>query len=158
MVKAGDIIRASDIAVKSCRANRTSAQSIPHATLTIVAFNSELFDTDGMHSTVTNNSRITIQTAGVYDVGFNGAFAAGSDYTRVRAILRMNGATDIVIGPIGASSSPVEQPVMVSTQYEFDVGDYIEVRVDHINGASAARDLVNVTDRSPHFWATRIGS
>lgn len=158
MPKAGDVVRASDVAVQACRVNRTSAQSIPHATLTIVSFNAELFDTDGMHDTVTNNSRITINTAGFYTVGFNAAFAASGDYTRTRAILRMNGATDIAIGPIGPSSSPVEQPVMVSCVYEFDVGDYIEVRVDHINGASAARDLVNVADRSPHFWAARIGS
>ena len=40
--------------------------SVPNAQTTLIAFNSEMFDTDSMHSTSTNPSRITINTAGKY--------------------------------------------------------------------------------------------
>lgn len=159
MPNAGDIIRASDVAVQACRVNRTVAQSLTDNTLTTIAFDDELFDTDGMHDTVTNNSRITINTAGFYTVGFVGVIAANSDYSRTETYLRINGSTVIAFNlKDGTDLGSQSQTLAVSTVYEFVVGDYIEVRVLQDNSSSAARDLEATGDQSPHFYAARIGS
>lgn len=49
-----------------CVVARSNAQSIPSAIDTAIAFDLELVDTDGMHSTVSNTSRITFGLADRY--------------------------------------------------------------------------------------------
>jgi hypothetical protein len=158
MVNAGDIIRASDVAAKSCRVTHNATQSIPHNTLTIVSFNTEESDTDVMHNVTTNNSRITIQTAGTYLVGFNGILASAADYSHIRAVLLVNGATTIAIDRRPGTGAGVDQTINVSTTYPFDAGDYVQVQVGQVNTASAARNLNAAVDNTPEFWAARIGS
>lgn len=158
MVSAGQVIRASDITTQGCRVTRTVAQSIPNSTTTLVTFDDEVDDDTGMHSTVTNTSRITIAVAGWYHVGFNGHFAAGNDYTRTSAILTVSGTTDIAREQIPGTSASVQQFVSVATAYKFAAGDYIEVSVIQLNTATAARNLEVSADKSPQFFAVRIGS
>lgn len=158
MVNAGDIIRASDIAVKACRVTRTTNQSIPDATETLVTFNAETYDTDGMHSTVTNNSRITIVTAGVYEVGFNGRFPSGNDYSVLQALLRVNGTTYIAQEQNPGTGIAVPQRIGVKTTTQFVVGDYIEVLVYQDNTGNTSEALEVFADYTPVFYATRLGS
>lgn len=69
-----------------CRATKNATQSIPHATGTAITFATEDYDTDDMHSTLSNTSRITINTAGIYLVsGFvlTTATTAPYNYTYV---------------------------------------------------------------------------
>jgi len=160
MVSAGEVIRASDVAVQACRVTHTTTQSIPNGSAgTVVSFNDESFDTDAMHSTVTNNSRITINTAGIYTVGFSGSLAAAADYTRTFSVVRINGTTDITRqqNNVGTATS-LTQFLDVNTVHQFVAGDYIEVLVGQSNGAAASRNLESTADRSPVFYAARIGS
>jgi hypothetical protein len=158
MPLAGDIIRASDVVAQFCRVTRTVVQSISDNSATAVAFDDELLDTYGMHSTSTNNSRITIAVSGVYDIGFTGSFAAAADYVRTFAELILNGATNIARAGGPGTSNSVPQPVNVTTQYQLDAGDYVEVQVFQDNTANAARNLEVVADRSPQFYVSRVGS
>lgn len=57
---------------------RTTAQAITNTTLTAVAFDNESYDTNGMHDTVTNNSRLTCHIAGVYLVAATIVFATNA--------------------------------------------------------------------------------
>jgi hypothetical protein len=157
MPSAGEVIRASDVAVQACRVTRTAVQSVSDNSLTVVAFDDERFDTDTMHDTVTNNSRITINTAGIYVVGFNGRFPAGSDYARAFAVLRLNGTTEISRSSSAVASTNTPQ-MNVTTVHQFDATDYIEVQVFQDNTANTARDLEQVADLSPEFYAARIGA
>lgn len=158
MVRAGDVIRATDISVQTCRVTRPSTQSIPDNALTTVAFDSEEFDTDSMHSTVTNNSRITFNTAGFYIVGFNGILQTGSDYVRTFATLVANGSTEIARSSFGNLPINTTPQLAVTTVYQFSVGGYLEVQVYQDNTANTARTLEASADRSPEFYAARIGS
>jgi len=158
MPKAGEVVRASDVAVQGCRVTRTAVQSITDATVTAVNFDAEDFDYDAMHDTVTNNTRITFNTAGIYVVGFNGLFAAANDYVRCFAILRLNGVTEIARGAQVSTSTAVNPQIEVSTVYEFAATDYLEAQVFQDNSAAAARNLELTADRSPIFYAARIGS
>lgn len=55
-----------------CSLTRTSNQTISNATDTAIAWNSEIYDTDGFHDNTTNNSRITIPSGkgGKYQFNF----------------------------------------------------------------------------------------
>src|SRR6266498_153432 len=71
------------------------AQTTTTAIALALAFNSERFDTDTIHDTLTNNTRLTCKTAGVYEIGGGVEFAANA--TGVRSLqIRLNGTTAIV--------------------------------------------------------------
>ena len=57
--------------------------SIPDSTVTALTFNSERWDTDSIHSTVSNTSRLTAQTASKYDIKGNIKWASNSTGTRL---------------------------------------------------------------------------
>lgn len=63
---------ASGSTFAGCYLYKSGNGSIAHATVTAQTFDSELYDTDGYHSTTTNTSRITIPTgkAGYYEIKF----------------------------------------------------------------------------------------
>jgi hypothetical protein len=159
-VAAGQVVRAHDVAVQACRVTRSSALSVPSSSsLLTVPFNVEEFDTDGMHDNSTFPSRITIQTAGIYMVGFNGVMEASNLYQRTFCNLLLNGTLEIARNQTPGTASTLSSPLQVITCYQFDEGDYIEVQVSQIQSSgSLARNLENTADRSPEFWAARIGS
>ena len=75
-----------------CGLRQSSGQSISSATQTDVTFDTENFDTDGYHSTVSNTARITIPTgkSGYFLVNARVAFASNSTGTRAMWI-RLDG-------------------------------------------------------------------
>lgn len=158
MVNAGDVIRASDVTVQACRVMRTVAQSIPDNALTTVAFDDELFDNTGMHSTTTNNSRITAVVAGYYTIGFKGLLAGAADYVRTFAILVLNGSTEIARSPFGNLPISTTPQLAVDTLWHLSVGDYVEVQIYQDRSPNASANLEVTADRSPEFYAARIGS
>lgn len=157
MVSAGQVARAADVAVQACRVSRTVSQSIPDQVDTVVAFDAEKFDNDDMHDVTTNNSRITINHAGFYEVGFHGRFQSAADYRAVLASINLNGNS---IGQILIPGTTISLPqrVSISTMSKFEVGDFLEVTVYQDNTANVSRTLDMSPDYSPEFWAARIGS
>lgn len=142
----------------ACRVYHNANQSVNDNTLTLVAFNSERYDTDAMHDTVTNNGRITFNTAGLYIVGFQGRFPAANDFSVAGAYIRLNGSTLIAVNSGGrALTGSSDLHFGVTTTYKFAAADYIEVQVHQDNTANTARNLEAVANYSPEFWATWIG-
>src|ERR1043165_754736 len=81
----------------ACRAYRSTGSGgfvLPTAVEAAIPFDSERFDTDNMHSTVTNRSRITFNTAGLYQVTACVEFQANATGERMASILK-NGTTNI---------------------------------------------------------------
>jgi len=138
-----------------CRVYHDAAQSIANATWTTLAFNSEYFDTDTMHDAVTNNSRITVKTAGKYR--FRACVDFNTDGDGVRAVrLRYNGTTYIAkvgVPTVSAAGGPTTI-VVDSGVIDCAVNDYVEVRVYH--SAGGAID-VNAVNYSPIFDAVLAG-
>lgn len=142
----------------ACRVYHNTTQAYADATEATQAFNSERWDTDGMHSTSVDTGRITIRTAGLYIVGFTGSFDAGNDYVNTFAFLRVNGTTYVQLGAEGRSIVGISaQQVSVHTVYRFAVNDYIEVRALQNNSAGASRNMTSGGNFSPEFYATWIG-
>lgn len=158
MVNAGEVVRASDVVAQGCRLTRTTTLSCGDGATVTVGFDSEVDDPTGMHDTVTNNSRITFAVAGWYHVGWQGAFPLGADYIYCRYQIDLNGADTISLTLFSGTSANVTQQGGTSTVYWFDVGDYIEAKVEQNNTANTARSLQIVSSWSPTFYAARIGS
>lgn len=132
---------------------RSSHQSIANNTLTTVTFNVELWDTDSMHSTVSNTERLTFTTSGTYFVTACLAWNKDVDGDRV-AQIRKNG-TDILgyeSKDSGAADLIVGHSLVV--QDSFAAADYIEARVQHTGGAAL---LLLSESYSPIFTAVRMG-
>lgn len=123
----------------SCRATQSSGTSLSDNTETTVAFNTEAWDTDGMHDTVTNNSRITIQTAGVYVVTA-GLAVTSSVSVGMYAALRVNGSTYIAKAQDATNGGSLGARFLgVHAVYSFAAADYIELRALQTNASPASR-------------------
>jgi len=104
----------------SCRIKQTGTTSLS-TTWTALAFAGEDFDTDTMHDTVTNNTRITFTHAGKYMVGASLKISANvANGVRIK----LNGTTVLASQKQGNSSSP--EHCNVSTLYNFSAADYVE--------------------------------
>lgn len=127
-------------------------QSVSNATNTVVAFDSEAFDTDDYHDPVTNNSRLTVPIDGYYLLVASVHFATNS--TGFRALyFRVNGnaisqnvAHASVSGPVALNLSKIAL---------LAAGDYVDCLVYQNSGG--ALDLTKITDRSPYFEIALLG-
>jgi hypothetical protein len=135
----------------ACRVRRTSTQSINTVTDTAIGFDAERYDTDTMHDTVTNNTRITMTTAGLYAVGGHLEYDSSTAGTMRAIHVRVNGTSVIgsqYIPPIANGR------LSVSTTWKFAATDYIEIVTFH--DAGSARTISTAT-YSAEAYATWIG-
>lgn len=142
----------------ACRVYNSANLSIPDNALTALTFNTERYDTDSMHSTVTNTGRITFTTAGIYNVGFVGSFDAAAQAITYAEVNIRRAGTDVIANQ-ALATIPVgfTVPLHVTTQFKFAAADYIEVVVYQDNAANVARNIVAAASKSPEFWATWVG-
>lgn len=123
----------------------TGTQALPHNTSTIIQFGSgsTVIDTHGFHDEAVNNTRITPNVAGIYEV--NGAvwFATRTDYILLHASIGFNGsevssAPRLALPSTATASQPRSQHIS-PLQVEFNgTTDYTELRGIQANAASAA--------------------
>lgn len=144
----------------ACRVGHGSNQAMTHNTATTVTFTgTESFDTDTMHSTSTNPTRITFTTAGLYIVQVNGIMEAGSDYNWVAASICKNAvlAGEIISGMTTDMDTSESPAINFGGLYKFAAGDYVTLYIKQHNAAAASRNLLFLSDRSPIFSAIWVG-
>jgi hypothetical protein len=130
----------------ACSLKESSTQSIADSTYVALTSNEENFDNDSMHSTVSNTSRITIQTAGRYLITATVYFTVNSTGARVlRLVTNGTSSTDMVA--VGASAGgptilPFAKPLVLSA------GDYVEVHASQNSGGALD---VQMVDFSAYF-------
>lgn len=136
----------------ACRVYHNTTQTATSAATTYLAFNSERFNTDAMHDTVTNNSRITIKTAGLYVVG--GHIQCPGATGRHAIIIDLNGATQLYQQEwqVNASSDTY---MAAGTIWKFAVNDYVRIGVYQASGSN--QTIPASTGWQADFWATWIG-
>lgn len=135
------------------RVTHNAAQSIPNTTETVLAFNTERFDTAGgaadtQHDTVTNNSRLTCKYAGIYQITGNAEWA--SSPTSCSINIRLNGTTKIGRTFVTADN----RTMSVSTLYQLAVNDYVELTVNQNSGAGV--NINSTGNYSPEFMMVRV--
>ena len=137
------------------RAYNSGNISIPNVSATVITLDSERFDTDNIHDTSSNTSRLTCKTAGKYLIAATIQWAADADGERLINI-KLDGTT--MIGRVRHSAnsdaaSPTVQNLAII--YDLSVNQYVEVWVYHNEGA--ALNVENETNSSPEFMMHRIG-
>jgi hypothetical protein len=126
----------------TCSVYNSAAVSVANSSPTILNANSELFDNDALHSTVTNPSRVTAQTAGRYLLTSSAQFAANA--TGIRQIeFLLNGAS--ILASVSRALPPgVGSDAFVKTfiAVVLAAGDYVEARVFQSSGGALNVTLV----------------
>jgi len=156
----GDVVKADlDFLANppSCRLTHSTTQTLTSGVEMTPTFDTELHDTDSMHSTVTNPTRITINTDGVYIVTWGLITAAGdTDWTVFYSYCRRNGSTSVgtgsMIGTMTNGSFGLHSGG--STSMKLTAGDYLELRANQVNSSAGAHAI---SSAGLHFAATWIG-
>jgi hypothetical protein len=134
-----------------CKVYNDAAQTISNDTHTNLTFNSEEYDTDEYHSTVTNTDRITIPAgqAGKYLIGATFVWASNTSGRRMLN-LRKNGAG---IAGLGVPQAGAMNRMAITHLEDLSEGDYLECRVYQDSGGNLA---TNLDFFNPTFWAQKI--
>lgn len=128
-----------------CSAFHDTTQIVATSTFTTLNANSEQFDNDGMHSTVSNTSRLTAVTAGRFLIAITIAFQASTTGSRALA-WRLNGAgSDFQRAAVPAATAGVETVLSTCFPLVLGVGDFIEARAWQNSGGNLNVTLVDLT-------------
>lgn len=141
--------------ITGCKAYNSVNLDIPDTTPTKATFDSEEFDTDNMHGTA-NPSRITINTAGYYNVGYGINFGPNALGKRL-AILYRNG-TQVYGGITDIPNSGANDVTTLHMNQVFNlsVSDYLEVELTQYSGGSLVMAGGSSNARS-YFQALKVG-
>jgi hypothetical protein len=115
---------------------QTAAQTLTTATNTLLTFDTEDIDRDNGHSTTTNTSRYTAQTAGWYFITGAASFVGNATGTRVARFL-INGTALNAGGNITSATLNTNTCVAPISNFVYlNVGDYLEIQVQQSSGAN----------------------
>jgi hypothetical protein len=136
-------------AIPHVHATDSNGQTITGGVNTLVAFDSERYDTATMHDNATDNSRLVAPVAGVYLVTAQVAWGTADAAGERRLSIRRNGTTLVASDTTHADTS--EQPTNnVATAVNLGAGDYLEVLV-YQAGSGADQTVGAVAEHSPEF-------
>ena len=141
----------------SAYAYKTSDQNITTGITnwTTVTFQAELYDNDGIHSNVTNNSRMTCQTAGTYLIGASITWATETTNANRGLRLVLNG-TDTLSTIRYRNSNVNTTGQEIHVRVELTVGDYVTLEVAQDSGSTVA--LNSTTSGTTFLWVKWDGS
>jgi len=129
---------------EGCRVYNSDALYIPSGSSTYLTFDSEVYDTNFMHSIITNPERITIS--------FHCSFTVNADGYR-RAYIKRNGFT---IGQDRREGSAILTTSLLATTIQQLIrGDYLRIHIYQNSGIEL--ELLKISSWSPYFMAQRIG-
>lgn len=136
----------------SARIYNSAPISVPHNTGVTLTFDSERWDTAGLHDTA-NPSRLTASTAGKYLIFGEVSFATQGGGSRIVGFL-VNGTQSIATNNAeGDPSHHTEVPL--TTVYELQAGDYVEFTVAQDSGTTVQAEGYPTLD-SPEFGMAKL--
>ena len=153
----------------SARVYNSADISVNNNTVVALTFNSERWDTDTIHSTVTNTGRLTCRTSGLYQIFGCIAFASSTDvlpttdvsattdiYTSLHSCaIRLNGTSVIAVSTVSDSVDSTETRLAPSTIYSLSVDDYVELTAYQTSGYTFT--VKSASNYSPEFGMTYLG-
>jgi hypothetical protein len=123
-----------------CLLYNSSNFTISTATDTLLTFNTEVFDTDGFHSTVSNTSRITIPSgkAGKYMIIAWGQYSNNATgYRQMEVIRNSRTGTPNRVGNMSIVGTSAGGGAMsISGIADLSVGDYLEINTYQNSGGN----------------------
>jgi hypothetical protein len=145
------IVKGLGLGVRA-RVFNTAATTLTTGVTATLSFDSERYDTDSIHDTAINPSRLTCQTPGLYSITGHVRFASNATGIREISIL-INGSVVIAIQDVPALNGAVTI-MSISTQYELALSDYVELRAFQNSGGNLNVDVA--ANYSPEFGMCRV--
>jgi hypothetical protein len=147
---------ASGSTFSGSRVYSSSATSIPNGTITIVNFNTEVFDVGGYHDNSTNNSRFTIPAGkGGYVLIYGILKFAVNGGNNRQIYIRKNGTTRIVGGNEDSAGTDYSTDCQATLIDDCVPGDYYELAgVQDTGGSLNTVSGINGTN----FMITYLGA
>lgn len=138
-----------------CQLTKSTAQSISSGTETIITFDTETFDSDGFHSTVTNTSRITIPTGKAGKYLATAQIMSNSKGFQTQGGMRVNGSN---VSVYYSPTDPTAPCILLNLMLNLSVGDYVEIF--SYQGSGSAKDVLanNYTPNATYFGVTYLGA
>lgn len=133
------------------RVYNSSAITLTSGAQTTLTFDSERYDSNNLHSTVTNPSQLVCVNAGVYIITGHVQFAADATGLR-RLLIRRNGTVAIAYQFSAPATTTIQ--MSVSTTYYLNAGDYVELLARQDNGGTLTVDALN--SYSPEFTMAKV--
>ena len=139
------------------RVYNSAAISIPNNTATILTFNSERYDTDGLHSVSVNTDRLTCTRSGVHLISASIQFAAAAGGRRQLYFVvtpLLGGAAAVAAEqrtPIGVTAA---DQITISAIYSLSAGDYVQLVAYQNSGGALNVDAA--PNYSPEFMMHRL--
>ena len=140
----------------SARAFNTAAFALTSGTAAVITLDSERWDTDTIHSTSSNTSRLTATTAGKYQITGHAEFASNVNAGRRRLEILLNGATVIASEdcPFNTATPSDAVRCSITTHYNLSATDYVELRANQT--ASATLNVNASSNYSPEFEMVKV--
>jgi hypothetical protein len=98
---------------------------VSNSAFLVMLANTELWDTDSMHSTVSNTARLTATTAGRYQLNVTMRFGVNATGARVVAY-RVNGGADVQLAATSNAGGSIDTVLSGSDMVVLAAADYIE--------------------------------
>jgi hypothetical protein len=138
----------------------TATTSINSVTWTLMTFASEDYDTNGLHSTVTNTGRLTVPTGegGLYHVYGAVTWTTGSNGLFLQ--VRKNGAASTAaslastMANFGSLTANMDPIVSISGHIRLAAGDYLELYTAQNSGSALALKGTTQAHRFGMYWVT----
>lgn len=116
-----------------CIVGNSVSVSIPHASTTTLNADTELLDPNGLHSTATNTSRITVAKAGIYRIAAHVKFTTNGTGVRAVDVLKNGGFyTNQVINATNGG----ETDIMLLTWASLVANDFVSVGAHQASGGN----------------------
>lgn len=141
----------------SARAYNTAAIALTSGTATLLTLDSERWDTDTIHSTSSQTSRLTATTAGKYQMTGHVEFAGNTGAGLRRLEILLNGST--VIASEDCAVSDTSDPATttrcsLATHYNLAATDYVELRARQT--VTSSLNITAGSNYSPEFEMVKV--
>jgi hypothetical protein len=138
---------------QGARVFNNSTQSLAAATVVYSDYDTEDYDTDTIHSAVTNTTRLTCKTAGKYLIGGSGRIGGATAGTALTIRIRLNGALLVALDQRPAIGT--NDYLSTSTVMDLAINDYLEMAFSAAAGAAMIID--SQAYYTPVLYIQRIG-
>lgn len=137
---------------EGAKVTHSESQTAPSKEMYTLIFDTELWDSDGIHDNVTNNSRLTCRTAGKYLVSCNVA-VGDTPISFTQLMFRVNEEATGRIYRRSFNATVAAMMLGMSGLIALDVGDFVEL--DIYNDSDGA-NLLDAYAYAPFFAMQRI--
>lgn len=138
-IAAGAVTTSKIGSLPAARAFNSTSQTVAaNGVETTLQWDSEKFDTDGLHSTSTNSSRLTAPVPGIYQITLNVRWDDVAATVPIYAGIYKSDGTRIASTAQTGAGTGRSTDQEVTALYKLGAGDYLEAKVQNYSTATSS--------------------